>query len=176
MARSIVGDLIGRKNIVYAPTNRAGVLLLFARLIDEFEMLVEETAEDSGYVIVRRRVDGGWERIKIFLAYRSSEFDAKDVDDGSLLICWHHDSPECPLEAFALKALFENSNSLTGKGIPREKKEPDNPDSSAGASFSDIIPENSDELLTGREATRKRFNQAIDDLDEKIKNFFPDKT
>ena len=44
MAKSIVGDLIGRKNIVYAPTNRAGVLLLFARLVDEFEMLVEETA------------------------------------------------------------------------------------------------------------------------------------
>jgi len=173
MAKSIVGDLIGKRGIVYAPINRAGVLLLFSRLLDEFDMLVEETAEDCGFVVVRRRVDTGWERVKIFLSYKSSEFNDNAADDNDFLICWHHDRPECPLKVFELKALFEgktdekNGEEVTGP----------NPDQVfPGKSLTDILPENSSELLINRAVTRERFNKAIGDLDDKIKNIFPDQT
>ena len=174
MARSIVGDLIGKKNVVYAPVNRAGVLLLFARLLDEFDMLVEETAEDCSYVIVRRRVDEGWERVKVNLAFRSSGFDNGHIEDGDLLICWYHDWPECPLKTFELRALFENNEPLS---MPAPQAEPPAPRKQIKTTtFSDIMPENPGEILVGKNVTLKRFEKAIGDLDEKIRNFFPDNT
>lgn len=176
MAKSIVGDLIGKRNIVYAPVNRAGVLLLFARLLDEFDMLVEETADDSSYVIARRRVDEGWERVKVCLAYKSSDFSDFDLGEGQLLICWYHDWQDCPLKVFELKGLFfQESPSLK---TPPESKQVTkvNVKQPKPVSFSDIIPENPGEILNGKDITIKRFEKAIGDLDEKIKNFFPEST
>lgn len=176
MSRSIVGDLIGRRNIVYAPVNRAGVLLLFARLLDEFDMLVEETAEDCSYVVVRRRVDDGWERIQVNLAYKSSGFQNGNYDKEQLLICWHHDWQDCPLNVFELRALFLQDNPSITITSPPEPNKPDTTVKSRVATFSDIIPENPNELLIGRNVTEKRFEKAIGDLDKKIKNFFPENT
>jgi len=173
MAKSIVGDLIGKRGIVYAPINRAGVLLLFSRLLDEFDMLVEETAEDCGFVIVRRRVDKGWERVKIFLAYKSSEFSDGNADDSDFLICWHHDRLECPLKVFALKALFEGSSDGKKGELVTETNQSEKAQSDT---LANILPENSSELLVNRAVTRDRFEKAIGDLDEKIKNIFPGQT
>jgi len=189
MTKSIVGDLVGKRGIVYSPVNRAGVLLLFARLLDEFDMLVEEIAEDCSFVVVRRRVDAGWERVKISLSYKSSEFSDGSPDDGDLLICWHHDWPDCPLKAFELKALFENNpddtkaeNSKSEINNPKDNLEMPNPDSSNDndnpgvISISDIIPPDAGELLEKRGVRRERFEKAIGDLDDKIKKIFPDNT
>jgi hypothetical protein len=175
MAKSIVGDLIGKRNIVYAPINRAGVLGLFCRLLDEFDMLLEETAADCGYVIARRRVDNGWERVKINLAYRSSEFSDGNPEDGDLLICWHHDWPGCPLKAFELKALFENDNQPTTPASPQPAVDR-SADKKNEANLSDIMPDDSAALLANRAITIKRFEKAIGDLDDKIKNFFPERS
>ncbi len=177
MTKSIVGDLIGRRNIVYAPVNRAGVLLLFARLLDEFDMLVEETAEDSSYVIARRRVDDGWERVKVNFAFKSSGFQNGNFSEEQLLICWNHDWHDCPLKVFELRSLFMQEDATAP--ITRPQEEPPvnvriNP--TRVATFSDIIPENPGEILLGKNITEKRFEKAIGDLDEKIKNFFPEKT
>ena len=171
MAKSIVGDLIGKRNIVYAPVNRAGVLGLFSRLLDEFDMFLEETAADCSYVIARRRVDNGWERVKINLSYRSSEFNNGDIEDGDLLICWNHDWPDCPLKAFELKALFENDfqpvqSSNPGPGVKPVKD-------SNEVTLPEIMPADSNELIANRTVAIRRFEKAIDDLDDKIKNFFP---
>jgi hypothetical protein len=171
MARSIVGDLIGKRNIVYAPVNRAGVLGLFCRLLDEFDMLLEETAADCSYVIARRRVDSGWERVKINLAYRSSDFSNGDPEDGDLLICWHHDRPDCPLKAFELKSLFDNDSSpVTAASTQSAVSQPTG---GRENTLTDIIPDDSTDLLANRAVTIKRFEKAIGDLDDKIKNFFP---
>jgi len=173
MAKSIVGDLIGKRGIVYAPINRAGILLLFSRLLDEFDMLVEEIADDCAFVVVRRRVDNGWERVKIFLSYKSSEFNDSTADDNDFLICWHHDSPECPLKAFELKALFEDKGDDNKSD---EATEPNPGKATSSPSMAEILPDNSSELLINRAVTRERFNKAIGDLDEKIKNIFPGQT
>ena len=174
MAKSIVGDPVGRRGIIYAPTNKAGVLMLFARLLDEFDMLIEETADDCGYVIARRRVDVGWERVKISLSYKSSDFGDGSSDDVDLLICWRHDWPECPIKAFELKALFENeredNNPGPGKVPAPSEDDPEN------HSISNILPRDSSDLLENRGIRRERFEKAIGDLDEKIKKIFPDKT
>ncbi|MCP4580267.1 MAG: hypothetical protein GY839_01520 [candidate division Zixibacteria bacterium] len=189
MTKSIVGDLVGKRGIVYSPVNRAGVLLIFARLLDEFDMLVEEIADDCGFVIVRRRVDAGWERVKISLSFKSSEFSNGSPDDGDLLICWHHDWPDCPLKTFELKALFENNlddnkaddqnseiDNINENRIKSNPGSPSKDDNSAVISISDIMPSDSGELLEKRGVTRQRFEKAIGDLDDKIKKIFPDDT
>lgn len=172
MNKSIVGELVGKRGIVYAPVNRAGVLLIFSRLLDEFEMLVEETAEDCRFIIARRKVDTGqpgpsrWERVKIALAYESSEIqndDKTDTEiDGSadLLICWQHNWADCPLETFELRSLFTT--------VATTSAEPSNP----AVSLNEIVPEDSGQLLKDRSATQKRFEKAISDIDEKIKKLY----
>ncbi|RKX19619.1 MAG: hypothetical protein DRP26_03140 [Candidatus Zixiibacteriota bacterium] len=179
MEKSIVGELIGKRGIVYAPVNQSGVLLIFSRLLDEFEMLVEETADDCSYLIARRRVDSGrqgvvhWEKIKILLVYRSSELKDNDDIEGDLLICWHHDWPDCPLEAFQLKSLFKEESS--SKTELRRRPDADNRNN-PGASLERIVPEDSREVLKGRGITQKRFEKAINELDQKIKKIHPEET
>jgi hypothetical protein len=173
MNKSIVGELVGKRGIVYAPVNRAGVLLIFSRLLDEFEMLVEETAEDCRYIIARRKVDTGqpgpsrWERVKIALAYESLEIQKENKSniesDGSadLLICWQHNWPDCPLETFELRSLFATVATASAELL--------NP----AVSLHEIVPEESGQLLKDRSATQKRFEKAVSDLDEKIKKLYP---
>jgi len=176
MNKSIVGELVGKRGIVYAPVNRAGVLLIFSRLLDEFEMLVEETADDCRYIIARRRVDTGqpgssrWERVKIALAYESAEIqEANKIDtdsDGSadLLICWQHNWPECPLETFELRSIF--AITAAPSASPAEP-------ANQAVSLNDIIPEDSGQLLKERSTTQKRFEKAVSDLDDKIRKLYP---
>ncbi len=165
MAGSIVGDLIGKRSIVYAPINKAGTLFLFARLLDEFDMLIEEISADCSYVVARRRVDSGWERVVISLAFKSSDICSGSDITGDLLICWEHDWHDCPLKTFELKALFENGTMLNPENDNSAKINDD-------SNILNIIPDGSSELLKNREVTRKRFEKAISDLDEKIKKNF----
>lgn len=179
MEKSVVGELIGKRGIVYAPVNRSGVLLIFSRLLDEFDMLVEESADDCSYLIARRRVDSGsqsvvhWEKIKILLVYRSSELKDDKSIKGDLLVCWHHDWPDCPLEAFQLKSLFKTESSP--KTEFRHKTEVNNKDN-PGVSLEEIVPDDSGEVLKDRGVTQRRFEKAINELDQKIKKIRPEET
>lgn len=178
MAKSIVGSLVGRRGIVYAPVNRAGVLFLFSRLLDEFDMLVEEISPDCRYVVSRRRVnaadsgqisgDDFWERVRIAIAYRSSEFQKNSFAEDDLLICWYHDWRACPLETFELKALFEESGAAGRPQTTVNEGMAEKP-----PAIPDVGSPESGELLLNRKAVQKRFEKAIDELDRKIKKSFP---
>ena len=173
MEKSIVGDLVGRRGIVYAPLNRAGVLLLFGRLLDEFDMLVEEIAADCAFVVARRHTDSGWEKVKIALAFKSSELSGGPESGADLLICWHHDWPACPVRAFELKSLYEN-NFKTSEGSGTNLME--NSENADNISMENIMPGDAAEALAQRGEARRRFEKAIDDLDGKIKKIFPEST
>jgi hypothetical protein len=173
MEKSIVGELVGKRGIVYAPVNRAGVLLIFSRLLDEFDMLVEEIDAECSYLISRRRMDAGqpgagrWERVKIALACTSAEL--KDIAKSSentqgsadLLICWQHDWPDCPIETFELRSLFATKPTIQGEPITTE------------TGLAEMLPENSGLILKNRGASQKRFEKAIGELDDKIKKMYP---
>jgi len=173
MEKSIVGELVGKRGIVYAPVNRPGVLLLFSRLLDEFDMLIEEVGDDCNYIIARRRVEPAgssgprWERVKISIACNSLETKTDDLATNSgdvplsLLICWDHDWSECPFETFELRSLF-------GMNTPPVSEIPP-----AGAQIAQIFPQDANQLLKNRATVQKRFEKAIGDLDEKIKKLYP---
>jgi hypothetical protein len=59
---SVIGDPLNDPEFRFAPTNAKGVLLLFVRTIEAFDMYVEEVPEEFPDCIVRQRIEGEWKR------------------------------------------------------------------------------------------------------------------
>ena len=107
--KSIVGDLINFRGLVYAPINENGVIFLFGKVADDLNMYIEEIKPGYPDCIGRRFVGKGWEKVAIEFEYKSSNFrthkhDPKDCD---LIVCWEHDWKDCPLEVIELKTEIQ---------------------------------------------------------------------
>jgi hypothetical protein len=103
--RSIVGDLINFRGMVYAPQTESGVLYLFGKVAEDLNMYIEELRPESPDAIARRFTGKGWERLRVEFEQRSSDFkqSGRDADGCDLLVCWEHDWPTCPLEVVELR-------------------------------------------------------------------------
>lgn len=124
--KSIVGDLINFRGLVYAPINENGVIFLFGKIADELNMYIEEIKPGFPDCIGRRFVGKGWERIAIEFEYKSSNFVAHGhaVDGCDMIICWEHDWKNCPLEVIELKSeIKEIENNPIKKPGATEKDE-----------------------------------------------------
>lgn len=104
--RSIVGDLINFRGLVYAPLNEQGVVFLFGKVAHDLNMYVEEIKPGFPDCVGRRFVGRGWERVRIEFEYRSSNFKAHghDPNECDLIVCWEHDWVGCPLEVLELSS------------------------------------------------------------------------
>jgi hypothetical protein len=107
--RSIVGDLINFRGLVYAPINENGVIFLFGKIADDLNMYIEEVKPGYPDCVGRRFVGKGWERVAIEFEFKSSNFklhkhDPKDCD---VIICWENDWKDCPLEVIELKTEIQ---------------------------------------------------------------------
>lgn len=103
--RSIVGDLVNFRGLVYAPVNESGVVFLFGKVAGDLNMYVEEVKTGFPDCIARRFTGKGWERVRVELEFKSSNFrghghDAKECD---IIVCWEHDWPACPIEVIELR-------------------------------------------------------------------------
>ena len=72
--RSIVGDLINFRGLVYAPQTESAVLFLFGKVAEDLNMFVEEMRPEAPDAIVRRFTGKGWERLRVEFEQRSSDF------------------------------------------------------------------------------------------------------
>lgn len=104
--KSIVGDLINFRGLVYAPINENGVVFLFGKVAHDLNMYVEEIKPGFPDCIARRFIGKGWERVRIEFEYKSSNFqlhghDSKECD---IVICWEHDWKDCPIEVIELRS------------------------------------------------------------------------
>lgn len=108
--KSIVGDLINFRGLVYAPLNENGVILLFGKVMDDLNMYIEEIKPGFPDCIARRFVGKGWERVAIEFEYSSSNFKAHghDPEQCDIVVCWEHDWTACPLEVIELKSEILN--------------------------------------------------------------------
>lgn len=107
--KSIVGDLINFRGLVYAPINENGVIFLFGKVADDLNMYIEEIKPGFPDCIGRRFVGKGWERVAIEFEYQSQNFkqhghDAKKCD---IIICWEHNWKDCPIEVIELKSEIQ---------------------------------------------------------------------
>jgi hypothetical protein len=116
--KSVVGDLINFRGLVYSPMNENGVIFLFGKVAEDLNMYVEEIKPGFPDCIARRFTGKGWERISAEFEYRSSNFknqhhDAKECD---VIICWENTWPDCPIEVIELKDIIK---SLPNKPVER---------------------------------------------------------
>jgi 3'-phosphoadenosine 5'-phosphosulfate sulfotransferase len=117
MNKSIVGDIINFRGMLYAPVNEAGVAILFGKMSEDLNIRIEEM--NTGYpdCIARRRIGQGWERIAIELEYMSKNFflHQHNPNQCDLIVCWENNWKESPIEVLELKS----ETRLSGLSISR---------------------------------------------------------
>lgn len=108
--KSIVGDLINFRGLVYSPVNEDGVVFLFSRVVDDLHMYIEEIKPGFPDCVARRFTGRGWERILIEFEYLSSNFKqhGHDANECDIVVCWEHDWKSCPIEVIELKTEILN--------------------------------------------------------------------
>jgi hypothetical protein len=106
--RSIVGDLINFRGLVYAPVNENGVIFLFGKVAKDLHMYVEEVKPGFPDCIARRFTGKGWERCRVEFEFYASNFkDHKhEVEGCDLIVCWEDDWKDCPIEVVELKSVI----------------------------------------------------------------------
>jgi hypothetical protein len=108
--KSIVGDLINFRGLVYCPINENGVIFLFGRVIGDLHMYIEEIKPGFPDCVARRFTGKGWERVAIEFEFNSSSFKnhGHNPDDCDIIVCWEHDWKDCPLEVIELKTEIQD--------------------------------------------------------------------
>ena len=107
--RSIVGDLINFRGLVYAPLNENGVIFLFGKIAGDLNMYVEEIKPGFPDCIARRFTGRGWEKVRVEFEFKSSNFldHGHNPSQCDLIICWEHNWQKCPLEVLELKSEIQ---------------------------------------------------------------------
>jgi len=116
--KTIVGNLINFRGLVYAPINEQGVVFLFGKIAHEFGMYVELIRTGYPDCIAKRYIGKDkWEEIKIEFEHKSSDFPRHKhhPEDVDMIVCWEHDWQDCPksIEVLELKneiTRLENIN------------------------------------------------------------------
>jgi hypothetical protein len=111
--KSVVGDLINFRGLVYSPMNENGVVFLFGKVVEDLNMYIEEIKPGFPDCYARRYSGKGWEKVAIEFEYLSSNFKLHkhDPNDCDIIVCWENDWPSCPIEVIELKEeikKFEN--------------------------------------------------------------------
>jgi len=112
MEKSIVGDLINFRGLVYSPMNENGVIFLFGKVAHDLNMYVEEIKPGYPDCIGRRFTGRGWERVAIEFEYLSNNFQSHGHDPNhcDIIVCWENDWSDCPIEVIELREVI--------KGLP----------------------------------------------------------
>jgi hypothetical protein len=120
--RSIVGDAINFRGMVYGPVNEMGVVALFAKVCEEMGFIIEEVRAEFPDCIARQQVKKGWERIGIEFEYRSSNFarHGHDPELCDLIVCWEHDWETSPVKVLSLKSYVAQHKGRSGAAAVRE--------------------------------------------------------
>jgi predicted transport protein len=122
--KSLVGDVINFRGMVYAPTNEKGVIFLFGKVAGDLKIYIEEIKQSFPDCIGRKFIGRGWARVAIEFEYKSSNFlvHGHNVEKCDIIVCWEHDWPECPIEVIELKEVIRNvtNSSLTLSNFDKE--------------------------------------------------------
>lgn len=108
--KSIVGDLINFRGLVYSPINENGVVFLFGKVTEDLNMYIEEIKPGFPDCIARRFTGKGWERVAIEFEYKSANFVSHGHNPGEcdMIVCWEHDWSDCPLEVVELRDVIQS--------------------------------------------------------------------
>jgi hypothetical protein len=94
--------------LVYAPTNEAGVMVLFGAVAREQGFAITRVQQGFPDCEVMREVEPEkWQPQKLEFEYESKNFllHLHPVDGCDGIVCWKHNWPECPLEVLELSTM-----------------------------------------------------------------------
>ena len=103
--KTITGELINFRGLIWAPVNEQGVVFLFGMIARELGMYVELVRPGYPDCIAKRYIGKGrWEEVRIEFEFRSNNFH-HDPSACDMIVCWEHDWRECPkhIEVIVLK-------------------------------------------------------------------------
>ncbi|MEE9554073.1 MAG: hypothetical protein V3W18_07210 [candidate division Zixibacteria bacterium] len=154
MEKSLVGDPVLWPGLIYSPLNNQGLIFAVGTIAEKIGLIFEELHDSGKTAICRRKAENGWQRIRVALELKSSEFSA-GKDEVDLLICWVDDS---------------DGNSIPIIELINFSPVSDNVQKDSPASPANIIQENvRNDFLAGKEV-RESFEETIRELDSRIKN------
>ncbi|HDP94073.1 MAG TPA: hypothetical protein ENN40_01800 [Candidatus Aminicenantes bacterium] len=106
-----LGEPVDFRGIRYAPVDRDGVLFLFGMLATELGFELEFVSSERPHAEGRRYFDvrrEQWKHLRVEFLLKSSTY-TPDQESGrepcDLLVCWEHDSEDCPVEVLELKSV-----------------------------------------------------------------------
>ncbi len=124
--KSLVGEPINYRGLIYSPVNEQGVVLLFGMVFEELGMIVEEVKTGFPDATIRRFNGKGWVRERVEFEYVSMNFKRHKhpMDGCDIIICWKHDWEECPLEVIDLASFvpFISSRKTQSRSMHHGKK------------------------------------------------------
>lgn len=108
--KSIVGDLINFRGLVYSPMNENGVIFIFGKVIEDLNMYIEEIKPGFPDCAGRRFTGKGWEKVDIEFEHKSSYFKLHrhSPEACDIIVCWEDDWPECPIEVIELRKIIKD--------------------------------------------------------------------
>ncbi len=112
--RSIVGDPINYKGLIFGPLNENGVIFLFSKMHESLGIFIEAIQPSYPDAKARRKTHRGWEDVWIEFEYKSSSFKVHghDPKECDIIVCWEHDWKDCPLEVIELKKILASNSTL----------------------------------------------------------------
>jgi len=109
---TIEAEIINFRDMVYAPLNEAGVVLLFSKIMDDLGVIYVSSPPGGFDMVGRVSTERGLEFKHFVFEYKSSNFKAHShiASLVDYLVCWKHDWEGCPkdLEVWELREMIRN--------------------------------------------------------------------
>jgi hypothetical protein len=109
--------------VTFAPTNEAGVVVLFAIMAQDLGFVITMVQTDFPDCEAMREVERGrWQRVRIEFEFESRNFQLHRhaAQDCDLIICWNHNWEESPLEVLELKRAIKRRFMAYGQALPED--------------------------------------------------------
>ena len=107
----IAGEVINFRDMVYAPLNEAGVVLLFSKVMNDLGVIYESSPTRGFDMVGRIKTPLGLELKHFEFEYQSSNFKTHGHDPQLVdyLVCWEHNWKDCPtgLQIWELREIIK---------------------------------------------------------------------
>jgi len=117
---AVFGDRIEGYDLLHAPVNEQGVVMLFGMMAKKLEFLIEVVR--TGYPdceAKRKCADGKWRRVRIEFEYQSGGFN-HDPKGCDLVVCWENNVKNIGVEVLELKRYFDKDAPAQTSGAVHE--------------------------------------------------------
>jgi hypothetical protein len=127
--RTVVGELINFRGMVWAPVNENGVIFLFGKIANELGMYVEVVRPGYPDCVAKRYIGKDrWEEVKIEFEFKSSHFESHrhPIESCDIIVCWVHDWDKCPKSIEVIELREEIKKLDNPQLTPPDKSSPEN--------------------------------------------------